>query len=66
MSGKIVFGRGISKADMRAAIAAANISTPKEPMASADQLKMNSNVPSMNFRGTASWTHVNSKLRCER
>lgn len=52
MTSKIIFGQGASKAEMRAAIAAANIGHSNAPMASADALKANSNVPGMNFRGT--------------
>lgn len=65
---KIIFGQSaVSKAEMRAQIAAANLGKSSAPMASAENLKAYSNVPGMNFRGTHTKSSANrSKANCYR
>lgn len=52
MNTKIIFGQAKSKAELRAEIDALKLGKSSAPMASADDLKMYSNVPGATFRGT--------------
>lgn len=71
MSASFPFPRPKSKAELRAELAAlgwqsGSHGSANAPMASAEDLKRNSNVPSLNFRGTASWSRVPAGVRCNR
>lgn len=71
MSATFPFPRQKSKAELRAELAelgwqSGSHGAANAPMASADDLKRYSNAPSLNFRGTASWSRVPSKMRVER